>query len=95
MRPLLAAIAAALTLAACGADDARNVISDQCLREAERIENPSAREAAEAGCRAADDGSLSTEDAKRAARERCLEEAGRIANPAAREEAERGCEDIR
>jgi hypothetical protein len=92
VRPLLAALAAGLTLAACGAQD---VVVDQCLREAERIENPSAREAAETACRAAEDGSVDTDDAKRAARERCLEEAQRIANPAAREEAERGCEDIR
>jgi hypothetical protein len=89
---LVAVAASALALGACSAGDA---IVDQCLREAERIDNPAARAAAEDGCRAAEDGSVDTEDAKRAARERCLEKAAEIANPAARREAERGCEDIR
>jgi hypothetical protein len=92
---IVAVATAGLALGACSADDARNAVVDQCLREAERIDNPSARAAAEKGCRAAQDGSLDTEDAKRAARERCLEKAGDIANAAARREAERGCEEIR
>jgi hypothetical protein len=95
VRPLVAVLAAALTLAACGVDDARNIAVDQCLREAERIENPSARTAAEEGCRAAEDGSLDTEEAKRAARERCIERAQEVANPSARREAEQACENIR
>ena len=92
--PLVAATAA-LTLAACGAGDVRNAAVAQCLREAERIQDPGARAAAEEGCRAAEDGQLSGEDAKRSARERCEQAAQNVADPAARREAERACEDIR
>ena len=95
MRSIVVTLAAALTLTACSAEDARNIGVEQCLREAERIQNQAARAAAEEGCRAAEDGSVDTDEAKRAARERCIEEAQRIANPAARREAEQGCESIR
>jgi hypothetical protein len=91
----LAAATAALALAACGADDVRNAAVAQCLREAERIQDPAARAAAEEGCRAAEDGQISGEDATRSARERCERAAQDIADPAARREAERACEDIR
>lgn len=85
--PLVAAV-----LASCGAGDA---VADQCLREAERIQDPGARAAAEEGCRAASDGNVNADDAKRSARRRCLQAAQRIANEQARRDAEQRCEDIR
>ncbi len=92
---ILLACAALPALAACGVDDVRNAAAQQCLREAERIDDPGARAAAEEGCRAADDGEISAEDAKRSARDRCERAAQEIADPAARREAERSCGDIR
>lgn len=92
---VLLTCAALPTLAACGADDVRSAAAQQCLREAERINDPGARAAAEEGCRAAEDGKVSGEDAKRSARERCERAAQEIADPAARREAERSCGDIR
>src|ERR687894_99875 len=92
---VLLCCAAVPALAACGAEQVRDAAVAQCLREAERINEPSARAAAEEGCRAAEDGNVSTEDAKRSARERCERAAQEIADPAARAEAERSCEDIR
>ena len=89
---LTAALLAATVLASCEAGDA---IADQCLREAERIQDPAARAAAEEGCRAASDGGLSAEDAKAAARRRCLRATERIANEQARRDAERRCEQVR
>ena len=83
---------AAVALASCEAGDA---VADQCLREAERIQDPGARAAAEEGCRAASDGGVNADDAKRASRRRCLQAAERIANDQARRDAERRCEDIR
>src|SRR3712207_1418269 len=83
-RLLVTAVAAQLgaaVLTSCQADD---VIADQCLREAERIQAPTARAAAEEGCRAASDGGVSAEDAERAARRRCLQATERIANEQAR-----------
>jgi hypothetical protein len=95
----LLALAAALALtgavAACGTDDIRDAAVDQCLNEAERIQEPAARAAAEEGCRVAEDGDVSADDAKAAARERCLEATRDIANAQARREAEARCEDIR
>jgi hypothetical protein len=88
----LAALSMAGVLAACNADD---VVADQCLNEAERINDPSARAAAEEACEAARDGNVSADDAKRAARRRCLQATERIANDQARRDAERRCEDIR
>jgi hypothetical protein len=88
----LALVLLATALSACGASDA---ISDQCVKEAERIENAAAREAAKQGCGAAKDGEVSADDAKAAARERCLEKAKEIANAAARAEAERGCDNLK
>jgi hypothetical protein len=88
----LLSVLAALSVTACGASDA---VADQCLQEAERIQDSRARTAAEEACRAAKDGEVSTEDAKRRARERCLEESDRIANEQARADAARRCEDIR
>ena len=90
---ILIVLAGALT--ACGAEQVRDAAVAQCLREAERIQDPRARTAAEEGCRAGSDGELSTEDAKASARRRCLDQAERIADAAARREAEQGCEDIR
>jgi hypothetical protein len=87
-----AALLAAVALASCEAGDA---VADQCLREAERIQDPGARAAAEEGCRAASDGGVSAEDAKSAARRRCVQAAERIANDQARRDAERRCEQIR
>ena len=89
--PVVAVLTAA-ALSACGAGDA---IADQCLREAERIQDPGARAAAEEGCRAASDGNVDADDAKRAARRRCLQATERIANEQARRDAERRCDDIR
>ena len=88
----LAAVLATVVLSSCSAGDA---VVDQCLREAERIQDPVARTAAEEGCRAASDGGVDAADAKRAARRRCLDATERIANPQARRDAERRCEDIR
>ena len=89
------AVSAALALGACEAGDVGNAVADQCLREAERIQDPGARAAAEEGCRAASDGNVDAGDAKRSARERCLRATERIANPQARADAERRCNDIR
>ena len=94
-RSLLALVAVAALLSACGSDSLRDIAVDQCMREARRIEDPAARQAAEQGCNTARDGEVNADDAKRAARRRCVAEAGRIANPAARREAERECEAIR
>jgi len=88
----LAALSVAFVLAACSADE---VVADQCLNEAERIEDPTTRAAAEEACEAARDGDVSADDAKRAARRRCLQAAEGIANDQARRDAERRCEDIR
>lgn len=87
--------AAALVLGACEAGDVGNAAADQCLREAERIQDPTARAAAEEGCRAASDGNVGADDAKRTARERCVRALDRIANEQARADAERRCNDIR
>ena len=87
--------AAALALPACSAGEVGNAVADQCLREAERIQDPGARAAAEEGCRAASDGNVDAGDAKRSARERCLRATERIANPQARADAEQRCNDIR
>ena len=90
-----ASVAALLAAAALASCDAGNAIADQCLREAERIQDPAARAAAEEGCRAASDGGLSAEYAKAAARRRCLRATERIANEQARRDTERRCEQVR
>ena len=94
-RSVLALVAVAAVLPACGSDSLRDIAVDQCMREARRIDDPAARQAAEQGCDTARDGEVNADDAKRSARRRCIEEAGRIANPAARREAERECEAVR
>lgn len=61
----------------------------RCYEEAKKLEG-SAKETAEASCRAAETGD--TDEVKEKAKEQCLESAKQIPDEAAREQAEDACE---
>ena len=64
---------------------------DRCFEEAKKLEG-SARETAEASCRAAETGD--TDEVKERAKEQCLEATKQIPDEAARQQAEDQCEQL-
>ena len=75
-----------------GSDDApksKDEAIQRCYEEAKKLEG-SAKETAEASCRAAETGD--TDEVKEKAKEQCLESAKQIPDEAARQQAEDACE---
>ena len=75
-----------------GSDDApksKDEAIQRCYEEAKKLEG-SAKETAEASCRAAETGD--TDEVKEKAKEQCLESAKQIPDAAARQQAEDACE---
>ena len=75
-----------------GAEDepkSKDEAIERCYEEAKKLEG-SAKETAEASCRAAETGD--TDEVKEKAKEQCLESAKQIPDAAARQQAEDACE---
>ena len=74
-----------------GAEDpkSKDEAIQRCYEEAKKLEG-SAKETAEASCRAAETGD--TDEVKEKAKEQCLESAKQIPDEAARQQAEDACE---
>ena len=92
---LLAMLLALVALAGCSEDDPtgqRDQAQDDCLAEADRIPDESARKTAREACETIEGGN--TDDVTDAAEKQCLDQLEQVPEGDARDRAERECKRI-